>query len=186
MKGLVRKVALIALPIFAILFLGVSGLRAQSADSEKITKLLEQVREHAVLAEQDAELLESYAHSSLGWQSHANRIERMKDHVNELIGDFNEAKTLRSDGSPWQQETIDHLEPLLQGMANHLSACIEHLNANQQKVNMKPWKDYIRANHDYASKTADLIRDYVDYGEARTKVDTLEKKLEMPSTPGEE
>lgn len=165
-----------------------SGLvvKAQNEDSARINDLFNTVREHAVLAENDAELLDSYLRSHVSWETHSRKIATMKEHVNNLIADFNEAKTLRPEGSPWQQEAIDQIEPLLNGMAEHMNATINHLNANQSRVNMPPWRDYVRANRDYANRAAELIRDFVQYGEAKAKADSLEKKLELPPPTGQE
>lgn len=177
MKGtFVGKLAF-AIVAAALIFGSSLCAKAQSADSEKINELFNNIRQHAILAEEDAELLESYTRSRVSWQSHARRIDAMKDHVKELADDFNQASTLRAEGSPWQQDAIDHLRPLLQSMADHITAAIDHLNKNQSRTMMKPWVDYIHANRDFAAKTATLIRDYVSYGESKSAADELEKKL---------
>jgi len=161
-------------------------LRAQTGDSDKINKLFAEIRQHAVNAESDAELLESYTRSRLHWESHAARVHSMRDHVNDLIRDFNDAKAYREQGSEWQKGAIDNIEPLLQGMAAHLTATIDHLNNNQDKTAMKPWRDYVHANREYANKTANLIRDYVEYSEAKAKADLIESKVQVPENPGQE
>lgn len=177
--------ALGAIAAFAFLLLGSIGVRAQSADSEKINELFRNVRQHAALAEVDAELLESYTRSKMSWESHARRIESMRSHVKDLAADFNEASTLRPEGSKWQQEAIDQLQPLLQGMADHIKATIDHLNDNKNQVHMQPWIDYVHANRDYAVRAAALIRDYVDYSEAKSTTEKLEQKLQISPSTGE-
>lgn len=184
MKCITCTAVLSGLLLTGTLLAGPPSVNAQSADSEEVTQLLNRVRTHAVNAENDAQLLDSYTRSSVSWHSHATRINLMKEHVNDLVGDFNKAKELRSLGSTWQQQAIDNVEPLLKSMADHLGAAIDHLNQNQNRVKMTPWQDYVRANREYASKTASLIRDYLDYGEAANKVDDLEKKLEIPAPTG--
>lgn len=175
-----------ALALFAFLIPESICARAQSPDSEKINELFHNIRQHAMLAEQDAELLESYTRSSVSWETHARRIEAMRSQVKELAEDYNQASSLRSEGSPWQQDAIDHLQPLLQGMADHIKATIDHLRENPSKIRMQPWIDYVHANRDYAAKATELIRDYVTYGEAKATADDLEKKLQVPESPGEE
>lgn len=186
MKLLNLSKIFIAAMSLGILAMGTSLLRAQTPDSEKIANLFAEIKLHAVMAEADAEVLESYTRSLANSESHSRRIHEIREHVNDLIKDYNNAKSLRDEGSEWQKEAIDQLEPLLQGMANHLSASIEHLNSHRQQTNMPAWHDYIRGNRDYAVKAANLIRDYVDYSESKAKADTLEKKLELPTSPGEE
>jgi hypothetical protein len=106
----------------------------------------------------------------------------MKTHANDLINDFNKLKALRQDGSPWQQEAIDQIDPLLHEMADHLQATIDHFNENKNRVRMPPYRDYAKANRDLMGKTNQLISDFVDYGEARAKADLLEKTMELPVT----
>lgn len=173
----------LAAVLLAFVVFGSTYLEAQAADSEQINKLFGQVREHAVLAEADAEELESYTRSPMSWESHARRIEAMRDHVKDLADDFNQASALRSEGSPWQQKALDELQPLLQGMADHLRVSIDHLAQNQNRIRMKAWIDYVHANRDYAVKASALIRDYVAYGEAKATADELESKLDLNPAP---
>ena len=172
-----KKTALLGLMLLMPAF-----AKAQAADSNAITDLLKEAKTHAVLAENDAVTLESYTRSTLSWQAHGNRLIQMKTHANDLINDFNKLKALRQDGSPWQQEAIDRIDPLLHEMADHLQATIDHFNENKSTVHMPPFRDYARANRELMSKTNQLISDFVDYGEARAKADLLEKTMELPVT----
>jgi len=71
--------------------------KAQISDSKAITDLLKEAKAHAVLAEEDAQTLESYTRSTLSWQSHGNRLEEMRVHANDLINDFNKLSSIRPD-----------------------------------------------------------------------------------------
>ena len=159
---------------------------SQTKDSVAITDLLHEARSHAALVQDDAATLESYTRSNISWQSHSRHLQRMKNHANDLMADFNKLQTLRAEGSPWQQEAIDRIDPLLREMANHLTNTIEHLNKNQSKVHMPEYKDYVRANYDVMTRAHDAISDFVEYGEARTTADDLEQKLELPSDASSE
>jgi hypothetical protein len=88
--------------------------------------------------------------------------------------------TFRPEGSPWQQQAIDQVTPLLQDMADHLTATIKHLNENQERVNMPAFQDYARGNYELASQTSELIKDYVNYDKVRSQSLALEQKLETP------
>ncbi len=161
-------------------------LKGQAAkDSPEITQLLSQAKASATLAADDAHTLESYTHSRLHWQTHAGQLERIRAHVNDLIGDVNRLTALRSEGSLWQQEAIDRINPLMQTMADHLTATIQHLNDNQKQIHFQPYQDYARGNRVLADKTLAVIRDFVDYGEARAAADLLEQKLTLPVSSGE-
>ncbi|KAA6461918.1 hypothetical protein DYQ86_09745 [Acidobacteria bacterium AB60] len=153
--------------------------QSRSAESEKVAMLFTEIQSHATLAEADADLLDSYARSGAPWELHANRVSEMTEHVNDLAKDFNQASTLRNEASDWQRAAIDQIRPLLQGMADHLSASIEHLKQNRKMTHMQPWLDYVHGNREYAFRTATLIRDYVSYGEAKAKLETLAKSLAL-------
>jgi len=172
-----RRVALVALliPIASMV------LAAQTADSAAITKQLDEARSHSALARDDAALLDSYIRSRVSWQTHAARLQSMKEHVNNLINDYKQLGAMREEGSEWQKEGIDRIDPLLRSMADHLGATIKHLNDNQNRINLPEYRDYVRANYELIDKTHNLIRDFVDYGDARMKADNLEQKLELPA-----
>ncbi|MHB2007347.1 MAG: hypothetical protein ACYCOX_04790 [Acidobacteriaceae bacterium] len=164
------------------LFLVIKGpvAVAQNADSAEISSLLSEAQHHAALLDDDADQLVSYTRSKLHWESHAQQLESMKTHVNNLGNVTAQLNNLRSDGSPWQQQAIDQINPLLQEMADHLTATINHLNENQQQVHMPAYEDYARGNYELASRTSQLIKDYVNYDKARSQSQSLEQKLEVP------
>jgi hypothetical protein len=158
------------LPMFA---------QAQKPDSTAISDLLKEAESHAVLAQQDAETLEAYLHSTVSSESHANRLNLIRDHANDLIKDFNQLSSMREEGSPWQQEAIDRVNPLLHEMADNLSATIAHFKENKARTKMLPFRDYVKANRELMDRTSQLISDYVQYGETRAKKIALEKTLEL-------
>jgi len=157
---------------------------AQTADSEQISNLLKQAKSHAVLAEHDAATLESYTRSKVSWELHGRQLSRIKEHVNEL-GQLNkQLSDLRAEGSPWQQVAIDQIDRRLREMANLLTATINQLNHNPSQVHMQAYRDYVKANCELTSRIAKMIEDFVDYDEAKSKAESLEQKLELPTIAG--
>ena len=155
---------------------------AQDKDSKAITDLLKEAGSHAILASDDAETLESYTRShTMSWESHANRLRTIADHANNLIQDFDKLSSMRSEGSPWQQEAIDHVDPLLKEMADHLNTTIAHFKENKQRVNMPTFHDYVKANREYMGRTSELISSFVEYEETRAKANGLEASLDLPT-----
>jgi hypothetical protein len=165
----------------ACFILGSTLSMAQSTDSAEINSLLSQAKSHAVLAADDAAALESFTHSQLGWQAHASKLEAMKTHVNDLGQVSKKLRALKSDGSPWQQEAIDRIDPLLQSMGSNLTATINHLNDHKTQIQMQPYRDYTKANYELADESSKMISDLVEYGKAKTRAEALEQKLEMPA-----
>ena len=155
-------------------------VRAQQPDSKAINDLLLQAKEHVVLAEDDAATLASFTLSKLSWELHARRLNEMKEHTKDLISEVNQLNSLRNEGSSWQQEAIDRINPLLREMAATLSATIDHLNQNQARVHMPPYKEYAMANSEVMREAAKVISDLVDFGEARARADALAKTHSLP------
>ncbi len=179
-RSILKTVARMA--ILTLMIPMASIATGQTADSAAITSLLSQVKTHAALADDDAATLVSYSRSNLSWRSHATKLNIIKEHANDLIKDYNDLASMRAEGSPWQQEAIDRINPLVREMADHLTATIQHLNDNQNRVQMKPFRDYVQANHELMSKTHQVITDFVEYGESKTKAESLESKLELPDS----
>ena len=179
-RNVYRLTALAALALtFAF---GARIMRAQSADSEEISKLLVQAKVHAAELEDDAADLDSITRSKLSWKQHANKLERMREHINSLGQVSKQLNEKRSEGSPWQQKAIDQIDPLLREMAINLSATINHLNEQQSQVHMPAYREYVHSNYELASKTARLIRDFVDYDEAKSQTEAFESKLAPPAS----
>ena len=154
---------------------------AQKPDSKNISDLFAEIKYHASLAEHDAELLESFTRSpSMSWRSHAHQLSLVREHVKDLLKDYNEMTALKDEGSPWQQEALDQLRPVVKGMADHLNATLDYQRENPTDVKMLTWVNYVHGNAEYATKASSLIHDLVDYGAARSSADSLEQQLKLP------
>jgi hypothetical protein len=160
-------------------------MAAQTADSEEISKLFLEAKSHATLAEHDAAVLESYTHSRIARKSHAARLNVIKEHVNDLGKVARQLSDRKDQGSPWQQEAINQIDPLLRGMADQLTATIKHLNENQGRTSFAPYHDYVEANHDLAGKTAELMSDIVEYDRSNAKARLIEQRLQLPAGKSE-
>jgi hypothetical protein len=108
------------------------------------------------------------------------KLERLRDHINELGKLDTQMGDLRGEGSPWQQSAIDRIDMQLRKTATQLSATITHLNENQSQVHMEPYREYVQENRELTSSLAKLIDDFVDYGESNSEAEALEQRLELP------
>jgi hypothetical protein len=178
MNSLSRSLTFL-LGLALVLFAGIARSSAATPDSEQITKLLDEARSHALQAEDDAATLESYTRSRVNWKLHAYELDSMKQHVNELGKIASQMQELEPQGSTWQKQTTRQVMPLLREMAANLTNTMQHLNENQSRVHMQPYLEYTRTNYELAKRTADLIRDVVDYSEAKSTAESLEEKLEL-------
>jgi len=180
-RSLLRN-SLVSLAAAAMFAFVSTAAMAQTADSEEISRLLTQAKSHAVLVADDASQLQSFVNSTDSWVSHSAKLSQMVEHVNAL-GVVNKGLAdLRPQGSPWQQIAIDRVDPLLRDVAAQLTATIKHLKTHQSQIHMGPYRDLVQATHDYASRTAEMISDFVEYDRAKSRVEALERKLELPTT----
>jgi hypothetical protein len=59
---------------------------------------------------------------------------------------------------------------------------MKHLNENPSRIHLSAYREYAHSNSELASKTAGMIRDFVDYDEAQSKAESLEAKLELSTS----
>lgn len=181
MKSLKLATSITQLAVLVLLLPG-GMLAAQNPDSPAVSKLLEEVKSHAALADDDAHTLASFVMSDLHRTTHSEQLMSIKEHVNDLIQDANQLSTMRGEASPWQQEAIDRISGILPEMASNLTATINHLNDNPNQTKMQPYRDLAKANETIIHKAHEIISDFVDYGQTKAKADELEKQLQLPAS----
>lgn len=177
-----RSLLTLALTVLFALVAGPSYANAQNKDSAQISHLLGQAKYHAVMLDNDAAELESYANSNMSWPSHAHQLEIIRTHVNNLGKLLAEMHSMRDEGSPWQQDAIDRIDPLLRQMAHQLTATIDHGNQYPNRIHMLKYRNYTHACADYAARTSRLISDIVAYDQAQSRAKSLEQSLELPAS----
>jgi len=154
-------------------------LKAADTDSEQISKLLSEAKTQAYQLREDASTLESYSRKGLDWQTHATAVNEMKDHVNAVGRTLAKLEDARATASPWQATAIDRIKPLLREIASNTTLVIDTLNKSPRRLSAQEYKDYIEANSDDAAQLADLIADFVNYGNAKNRMERLASKLEL-------
>ncbi len=148
-------------------------------DSPEVAELLTQAKSHALQLRDDAQLMHQFSLMKMSWESHAQQITTIKDHVNNLGKVLKQMSDRQEFASPWQQSAIERITPLAQELASNIEATIEHLNNNQRQLQMPQYKEYLSANAEVASSLSELISNYVAYGNNKAKYDRLGSKLEI-------
>jgi hypothetical protein len=151
---------------------------ADAPDSEQVSKLLSEAKTAAFQIKEDAIIMESYTRVDVSLESHAVAINLVKDHVNELGRVVNKLNEAKGSASPWQRTAIDRIQPYLDELGGYTTAVIEHINGTP-KHTAAEYKDYLEANVDYSGDLAAMIADYVNYGNAKQRVERLSAKLEL-------
>jgi trans-aconitate methyltransferase len=152
---------------------------APAAGSEEITRLLAEVKTEAVALERDAEEIATWTRArQLSWQSHAEKLRVMREHVNQAGQLLSKLNSVREGASLWQQEAIDRIHPLLKELADNTQSTINHLSDNQDRIFFPPYTDYAKAGADLAQELAALVSDYTKFGELEEEFHRLQEKLQ--------
>ena len=163
----------------SMLFLLVTLAPAQYEENAQVTRLLADARDKAAVLSRDADEMEALTRSDVSWQTHADKLEQVKEHVNDLARTVEQLTVARASASPWQQVAIDRMLPLLKELAANTTAAINHLNENKLRPTSGEYTEYLRANADTAHQLSDMISSFVQYGQTQAKLDKLEQKLEI-------
>jgi hypothetical protein len=150
-----------------------------SKDSKEVSELLSDIKSEAVQLKHDAAELQSFTKSKLSWESHTTKVLEIKDHVNNSGSLLRKLDTARGSASPWQQQAIDEITPLLKELAAGVTSTIEHLNQKPALLHTGPYAEYLSANYEHARSLAELISDYVEYGASKAKSEELASKLDV-------
>jgi uncharacterized protein Yka (UPF0111/DUF47 family) len=157
-------------------------LSAVTPENPEITQLLTDARDKAAELSRDADDMESMIRSDVSWQSHADMLELIRTHVNQLGKIAAQLEQRRGEASPWQQQAIDRMLPVLRELAANTTAAINHLNENKTRpLQTSSYPQYLSENAQAAHNLSDMISSFVKYGDSRAKVEKLEQKLEIAS-----
>lgn len=150
------------------------------ADSPEVSNLLTQAKEHAVQLARDADEMQAFAKTGMSPESHANKINMIKGHVNNLGEVLQRLSDKRGSASPWQQSAIDRVTPFAAELASNIETTIEHLNKNQTRLQTAEYRDFLKANYELSSGLSGLIGDFVAYGKSKSTYKRLGSQLEIP------
>jgi hypothetical protein len=164
----------------AIFLLFPAALIAQSSENPEVTRLLAETRDKAAVLSRDADEMEALTRSNASWQTHAEMLETIKQHVNDLRL-TERLTTERGSAAPWQQQAIDRMLPILRELASNTTAAINHLNENKIRPTTASYTEYLKQNAEAAHQLSEMVSSFLQYGEARAKLERLEQKLEVAS-----
>ena len=157
-------------------------LSAVTPENPEITQLLADARDKAAELSRDADEMEALIRTDVSWQTHAEMLESVKEHINQLGRIAAQLEQKRDSASQWQQQAIDRMLPVLKELAANTTVAINHLNENKTRpLQISSYPQYLKENAEAAHNLSDMISSFVKYGDSRAKVEKLEQKLEMAS-----
>src|SRR5579875_400219 len=149
-------------------------------DSPAVTELLTQAKERAGQLVRDADEMQMFAVKPFVPETHAHKINTIKDHVNKIGEVLQQMENARGSASPWQQRSIDRITPLARELAANIETTIDHINENQSRLNTQQYKEYLKVNYEVSSNLSELIDDFVEYGNAKANYERIGSQLELP------
>jgi outer membrane murein-binding lipoprotein Lpp len=173
-----RKYATRSIIVAGVLAAGCLTKAAAAPDSEKVSKLLSEAKTLAFQVKEDAATMESFTYMNVSVESQKVAINQIKNDVNALGRQVDKLKSARSEASPWQQTAIDRITPFLDELGGYTDAVLEHLKGTERR-DFAEYKDFLEANADYSADLAAMIAEFVDYGNAKARVERLGTKLEI-------
>jgi hypothetical protein len=150
----------------------------ETRDSEQVSKLLSEAKTLASQVKEDAIAMEGFTRMNVSWQSHAAAINQIRDDVNLLGKQVAKLKAAEYAAAPWQKAAIERIYPYLDELGGYTSAVIDQIKGDQKR-NPADYKDDLEAKRHYATDLAAMIANFVDYGNAKERVDRLGNKLEV-------
>lgn len=166
----------------AVLCLAPAVASARSIkDSEEVSGFLREAKTEALQLQKSTEEMNGFVHSRMSWQTEAMKIAEIKRHFNklgELVTKMNNAEA----PSPWQQQAIREITPTVEELATYITMTMYHLAENPDRLIFTSFPEYVAVNAGLASYIAQVISDYVEYGEAKQDIEQLSFELGLPRT----
>jgi hypothetical protein len=160
---------------------GIAARAADAVESDQVSKALSDVKIQAFQLKADADQMETFTRSTIGWEAHVDAINKIKEDVNTMGRLLTRLQDSRNNAATWQRTAIDRISPVAKELASNTTAAIEHLNKNPRHLNTVAYQNYLEAIADSASNLAATITDFVDYGKTKQRLDRLAGKLEVPA-----
>jgi len=168
---LILSLGCVAIPSFSY---------AQSAtDNASVTAQLNDAKSVVAKIKIDAVRMQSYALTTgLSWQTHSASLEKIKGDVNLLQQNMRGLQSHRTTASSWQQDAIDRITGFANDLATNMNATIDRLNKSKSRPSAAPYPEYLKANTRIVTDLADEIDATIDYGQTKTKLDSLGQQLD--------
>lgn len=148
--------------------------------ADRASTLLESLHSLNVTLARDGQTLNTFAQSNqVSWQSHAQYLNKMREHVNYSGRLLGELQGLRDSAHPWQRKAIDRIVPIAAELADHTQAALEHLRDNQSQLFVAEYTEHLEGIGDRSLEFKDAVSDFVDYGKTQERLEGLERKLEI-------
>jgi len=175
-KKLTMGLSGLALLIVAALSLPAAAeRRVQDAEAQRqVAERLDDFRITALKVQRQADILQSHRNSPVSWQTHANQLADLTDHVNELGKSLSELEAMKSQASDAQRLAIEHARPHLVAIAQSTMRAIELLNENRGITRFPAYSEVASDIYDHANTLHTKLDVILDSENSKSRLDALE------------
>jgi len=140
----------------------------------KIDDVLAAFEGKAIETRRDAAILESKRRNhQLSWQTHADKLSVMKEHINEMGKMLAELEGMKPKATLFQEKAIEAARPYLEDMAQRVEKGINWINEDRRSIAKAEYKDNLHGiwvSSDALYRDVDTV---IDYHEARMRLNQL-------------
>jgi hypothetical protein len=162
--------------LLAAALFGLCATRSNAATAD-VDQLFQEAKAQAALLAMDADIMESFTHSGVTWEAHADEVNMIKNHINKLGEIISQLQGARGDVGRRHQEAIDSILPPLQELAANTTAVISYLNQYEGLLQNPAYQDYLTENVQLADNLFQIVSDTVTYDSTKDKIEKLHRKL---------
>jgi hypothetical protein len=128
----------------------------------------------------NADILGTFAHGTQhSWQSHANYLDGVREHINAVGERIAELQRIRDSVLPWQQQAITEVTTHTAQVAASTQAAIVQLNDNRNSPLLSEYRDHLRTIEDSSAAMKERVDKYLNYEKAQQKFQQLSNELEL-------
>lgn len=140
----------------------------------KIGDLLASFESKAIEARRDAAALESKRRNqNLSWQTHAENLTVMKEHINQMGRVLAELEQMKPKATLFQEKAIEAARPHLEDMAQRVEKGIRWLNEDRRSISTAEYKENLHGIWNGADQLYRNVDTIIDYHDARMRLHEL-------------
>ena len=148
--------------------------------STRASTLLAEIQREAAGLRKNADTLGTFAHSTqLRWQSHADYLNRVKEHINAVGKRIAELQRIRDSVLPWQQQAITEVTTHASQVAASAQAAIVQLNDDRRSLLSPEYRDHLRTIDDSSAAMKERVDKFLNYEKAQQRFLQLQDELEL-------
>jgi hypothetical protein len=124
-------------------------------------KTLKRAQASAAVVAGEADELRRVSNSMCSPDWHVDKLTALKGEVNRMGEEVSSLRAERDSISPWEQQAVDDVLPLLQATAANTESAIEYFNENSDHLWMESYRDYADRVWEGSDQIAKILKNYL-------------------------